>query len=100
MTYEAATQLGIDLIAPAVTIFLVWYSFRPWRQSHVGRAIWLHSFGSMLLFDMVSLEQHGIIPEEYPGRQPFMLVLVVLWIVGWWYMVFSLWLTRGDPQSD
>jgi hypothetical protein len=94
VTFETATQIGVDIIAPAVTIFTVWYAFRPWWNNHIGRAILLHSFGSMLLFDIAALSGHGIIPEEYPGFHAVTLTLVAVWILGWWYMVVALWMTR------
>lgn len=93
MTYETGIQIGVDLIAPAVTIFVVWYGlFRPWYTHHIGRALFLHAFGSMLLFDLAFLAPW--LPETYPGQQPITLFVVTLWAIGWWYLVFALWLTQ------
>lgn len=97
MNYETATQIGVDLIAPAVTIFTIWYAFRPWRGSHIGRAIMVHSFGSMLLFNLAFLEPW--LPENFTGEGPLLLTMLILWIIGWWYMVYALWLTRRGQES-
>lgn len=98
MTYEALVQIGVDLIAPAVTIFTLWYGFyRPWHRTHIGRAIMVHSFGSMLLFDLAFFAPW--LPEEYDGKQAITLFMIVLWIIGWWYMVFALWLTRDTDAT-
>lgn len=93
MSFHTATQVGVDLIAPAVTIFTIWYAFRPWYASHIGRAIMAHSVGSMVLFDLAAFSP--VLPERYPGQAAVTLFIVALWIFGWWYMVFALWLTRN-----
>jgi len=98
MEYETALEIGVDLIAPACTIFTVWYFFRPWHQTHIGRAIMAHSAGSMVLFDVAMLTQYEVIPMVYPYQEEVTIGIVILWIVGWWYMVFGLWLSR--PQTD
>lgn len=98
MSFETATQIGVDLIAPAVTIFTIWYAFRPWYTHHIGRAIMAHSFGSMVLFDLAAFTPW--LDETYPGYQYVTLTIVALWIVGWWYMVFALWLTRKKDGAD
>lgn len=99
MSYETAIEIGVDLIAPAVTIFTFWYGFRPWRSSHIGRAIMAHCVGSLLLFDMALLTQYGIVSEQYPGNQAVTLTIVILWVIGWWYMVYALWLTRHSGEA-
>jgi hypothetical protein len=99
MSYEAAVEVGVDLIAPACTLFTVWYFFHPWSVSHVGRAIMAHSVGSMLLFDLALLAQYDVIPEMYPGHHAVTLTIVVLWIIGWWYMVAALWLTSREARK-
>lgn len=100
MSYEIAVEIGVDLIAPAVTIFTFWYGFRPWRKSHIGRALMAHCVGSLLLFDVALLTQYNLIPEQYPGYQVVTLSIVILWVIGWWYMVYSLWLTRGGREAS
>lgn len=99
MNYETAIEIGVDLIAPAVTIFTIWYAFRPWYAGHIGRALMAHCVGSLLLFDMALLAQYGVIPEDYPGHQVVTLSVVILWVIGWWYMVYALWLTRDKDGN-
>lgn len=99
MTVETATQIGVDLIAPAVTIFTIGYAFQPWYASHIGRAIMAHVIGSLLLFDIAVMTQNGWLPEHYPGYQWVTLTVVVLWVIGWWYMVFALVMTRRETHK-
>lgn len=99
MTFETATQIGIDLIAPAVTLFTLGYAFRPWMSSHIGRAIMAHALGSVILFDVAVATQYGLLPPEYPGHEWVTMSIIVLWVIGWWYMVAALWLTR-EHRND
>jgi hypothetical protein len=98
VTFETATQIGVDLIAPACVIFTIWYGFRPWFTNHIGRAIMVHSFGSTLLFVFAALGP--LLPEKWPGQNWLLGSMIVLWIVGWWYMVFALWMTRTHLKPD
>jgi hypothetical protein len=87
---ETVTEIGIDLIAPAVTIFTIGYFFMPWRQSRIGWALMSHAFGSMLLFDLAVLAEYGIIPEQYPGQDAVLILILVVWVFGWWALVTAL----------
>lgn len=98
MSYDTAIGIGVDIIAPAVTLFTFWYGLlRPWHQTHIGRAVFFHCLGSMLLFDMAFVEQFTT--DDWPGKQPFLLFTVLVWVVGWVYMDVALWLTRGDKEG-
>ena len=90
MTYETFVKIGVDLIAPAVTIFTIGYAFLPWHSNHIGRALMAHSFGSMLLFDVAVMTQNGVISENYPGNHVVTLTILILWIIGWWYLALAL----------
>lgn len=94
MNLETATAIGVDIIAPAATLFTILYAFRPWFTNHIGRAIMAHALGSALLFDLAVASQYGWIPEEYPGRDAVVLFIVVLWMVGWVYLDVALILSR------
>lgn len=97
MTYETAMRVGVDIITPAVVLFTIGYSFRPWYTSPIGRAIMAHAVGSLMLFSIAFLDPW--IPETYPGYKVVSSVIIVLWIVGWWYMVWALWTTRDEARK-
>lgn len=99
MTFETATQLGLDLIAPAVTIFTIGYAFQPWYSSHIGRAIMAHCAGSLILFDLAALAQHGYLPSHVLEYHWVTLTMVTLWVFGWWYMVVALVLTLRTSRK-
>lgn len=74
-------------------IWLVFYSFRPWRSTPQGQALWVKSLGNAILLSSMSLAYAWW--GEYPLREAVRVVGFTVFAVGLTLLVGSLLFSEG-----
>lgn len=77
--------------------YLALYSFRPWRSSSAGRALWIKALGNVIVLGVFSA---GLLWPDYPGRPLVRFVGLTLFNVGLVYLIVVLARTPLGRRSS
>ena len=89
MSAEAAVDTLVFLmVVPAVLYPILLGFFSRWWQTHVSRALLIHTIGFALLVAATTLTK--LFGPNYPGRHAVLLTILTLLLVGIWYQFIAL----------
>lgn len=96
MTTFILSVLTVLAAIPAVG-FLVVYSRLPWRRSMVGRGVMISMTATLLLVGMGVLRV--FFGTDYAWKNPLLLAVYSVIVVGLWWMFIALLLVRYKRTS-
>lgn len=91
-------QLSILLFliaALTANIYLILYSFRPWRSTGAGRALMTKTVGNVILLNMILF---GLIWPDYPYRWVVRNIGLIVFDAGLIYLTIVLIRTPREPR--
>lgn len=82
--------------AVPVNLYALFYTFRPWRRTAQGQALWVKSIGNVIVIDVVLATL--VFGEDYPGREVIRVVGFATFAVGISYLFLSLVFSEGASR--
>jgi hypothetical protein len=86
----------VVLCLPVVNLYPLFYAFRPWRTTPQGRALMVKAIGNMIVIDMAAATL--LLGEDYPGRGTIRVIGFGLFLVGMYYLLWSLLSIPGSER--